>query len=92
VLEHRRSFVFKVLVKELSIRSIMIRWLNPFPWYNAWKSYAYASGAIKPARRGATGKFFAEVGGEVVAVLREEVVRGAHELLRGLFDQLYTLD
>lgn len=32
--QHRRSFVFKVLVKELSIRSIMIRWRYPFPWHN----------------------------------------------------------
>lgn len=66
--EHRRSFVFKVLVKELSIRSIMIRWLNPFPRYNAWESYAYASGAIEPARGGAAGEFLAQVRGEVVAV------------------------
>jgi hypothetical protein len=44
--QHRRSFVFKVLIKELSIRSIMIRWFNPFPWYDAWESYAYASGTV----------------------------------------------
>lgn len=74
MLEHRRSFVFEVLVKELSIRSIMIRWRNPFPWYNTWKSYAYASGAIKPARTGAAGKFLAKVGSEVVAIFGEKVV------------------
>lgn len=81
VAEHRRSFVFKVLVKELSIRSIMIRWRNPFPWHNAWKSYAYASGAVQPAGGGAAGELLAEVGGEVVAVFGQEVVRGALELL-----------
>jgi hypothetical protein len=46
--QHRRSFVFEVLVKELSIRSIIIRWCNPFPWHDAWESYAYASGAVQP--------------------------------------------
>ena len=80
VSQHRRSFVFKVLVKELSIRSIIIRWCNPFPWHNAWESYAYASGAVEPARGGAAGKLFAEVGGEVVAVLGEEVVGCSLEL------------
>lgn len=52
----------------------MIRWLNPFPWYNAWKSYAYASGTVQPAGSGTTGEFLAEVRGKVVAVLREKVV------------------
>jgi hypothetical protein len=101
VSQHRRSFVFEVLVKELSIRSIMIRWRYPFPWHDwfvsaagtnmvegqvhtAWKGYAYASGAIEPAWREATSEFLAEVGCEVVAVLGEEIVRGPHELLRGL--------
>lgn len=79
VSQHRRSFVFKVLVKELSIRSIIIRWRYPFPWHNAWESYAYASGAIEPRRCRAAGELFAEVGGEVVAVLGEEVVGGALE-------------
>lgn len=91
VSQHRRSFVFEVLVKELSIRSIMIRWRYPFPWYDcfvsaavtvgvkgwvhtAWKGYAYASGAIQPAWRGAAGELLAEVGGEMIAVLGEEVV------------------
>jgi hypothetical protein len=74
VSQHGRSFVFKVLVKELSIRSIIIRWRYPFPWYDAWESYAYASGAIKPAGCAAAGELFAEVGGEVVAVLGEQVV------------------
>jgi hypothetical protein len=84
VSQHRRSFVFKVLVKELSIRSIIIRWRYPFPRYNAWESYAYASGAVEPRRCRAAGELFAEVGGEVVAVFREEVVGGALELYRGL--------
>lgn len=79
--QHGRSFVFKVLVKELSIRSIIFRWRYPFPWYNAWESYANASGAIEPARGGAAGELFAEVRGEVVAVLGEEVVGGALEFL-----------
>jgi hypothetical protein len=38
VSQHRRSFVFKVLVKELSIRSIMIRWRYPFPWHDLFVS------------------------------------------------------
>jgi hypothetical protein len=59
VSQHRRSFVFKVLVKELSIRSIIIRWRYPFPWYDAWESYAYASGAVDPARCSAAGELFA---------------------------------
>lgn len=84
VTQHRRSFVFKVLVKELSIRSIMIRWLYPFPWYNAWESYAYASGAIEPAGAGAASQFFAEIRGEVVTVFGEQVIGCAHELLRSL--------
>ena len=84
--EHRRSFVFEVLVKELSIRSIMIRWSNPFPWYYAWEGYAYAGGAVEPGRCGAASKLLAEIRGEMVAVLSEEVVGGAHELLRGLHE------
>jgi len=80
VSQHGRSFVIEVLVKELSIRSIIIRWVNPFPWYNAWKSYANASGAIEPAGCRAASELFAEVGGEVVAVLGEEVVGGALKL------------
>jgi hypothetical protein len=79
VSQHRRSFVFKVLVKELSIRSIIIRWVYPFPWYDAWESYADASGAVDPGGGGAARELFAEVRGEVVAVLGEEVVRGALE-------------
>lgn len=83
VSQHRRSFV-KVLVKELSIRSIIIRWRDPFPWHNTWKSYAYAGGAVDPARRRSPSELLAEVGCEVVAVLGEEVVRGALEFLGGL--------
>ena len=82
--QHRRSFVFEVLIKELSIRSIIIRWRYPFPWHNAWESYAYASGAVDPARRWAAGELLAEVRGEVVAVLGEEVVGCPLELERGL--------
>jgi hypothetical protein len=82
--QHRRSFVFKVLIKELSIRGIMIRWLYPFPWYNAWESYAYASGAIQPAGAGAAGELLAQVRSEVVAILGEEIVGCAEELLRSL--------
>lgn len=81
--QHRRSFV-EVLVKELSIRSIIIRWRDPFPWHNAWESYAYASGAVDPARRRSPGELLAEVGCEVVAVLGEEVVGGALEFFGGL--------
>jgi len=62
----------------------MIRWLDPFPWYYAWESYAYASGAVQPAGTGASGELVAEVRGEVVAVLGEEVVGCAEELLRSL--------
>jgi len=83
VSQHRRSFV-EVLVKELSIRSIIIRWRDPFPWHNAWESYAYAGSAVDPAWRRSPGELLAEVGCEVVAVLGEEVVRGALELLGGL--------
>jgi hypothetical protein len=83
VSQHRRSFV-KVLVKELSIRSIIIRWRNPFPWHNAWKSYAYAGGAVDPARRRPPSELLAEVRREVVAVFGEEIVRGSLEFLRGL--------
>jgi hypothetical protein len=79
--KHRRSFVFKVLVKELSIRSIMIRWRYPFPWHDAWESYAYASGAVDPAWGGAAGEPFAKIGREVVAILREQVVSGALKLV-----------
>lgn len=79
--QHRRSFVFKVLVKELSIRSIMIRWCYPFPWYDAWESYAYTGGAIDPAWGGPASELFAEVGGEVVAILCEKVIRGALKLV-----------
>jgi hypothetical protein len=46
VCKHGRSFVLKLLIKELSISSIIIRWRNPFPWYNAWEGDAYAGGAI----------------------------------------------
>lgn len=81
--QHRRSFV-KVLVKELSIRGVIIRWRNPFPWHNAWQSYAYAGGAVDPAGSRPPRELLAEVGCEVVAVLGEEVVRGALELFRGL--------
>jgi hypothetical protein len=62
----------------------MIRWLNPFPWYDAWKSYAYASGAIQPAGAGAAGELLAEIRGKVVAVLSEEVIGCAKVLLRSL--------
>jgi hypothetical protein len=82
--QHRRSFVFKVLVKELSIRSIIIRWIYPFPWYNAWESYADASGAIEIAGGRSPCELFAEVGCEVVAVFGEEVVRGALEFYGSL--------
>jgi hypothetical protein len=72
--QHRRSFVFKFLVKELSIRSIIIRWRYPFPWYDAWESYPYAGSTIYPAWCCATCEFFAEVRGKVVAVFGEKVV------------------
>lgn len=82
--EHRRSFVLELFVEELSIRSIIFRWRYPFPWYNAWESYAYASGAIEPARSCAAGELLAEVRGEVIAVLGEQVVGCALELEGGL--------
>jgi hypothetical protein len=84
VSQHRRSFVFEVLVKELSIRSIIIRWRYPFPWHNAWESYAYASGAVDPSGCCAASELLAEVRGKVVAVLGEEVVGGSLELERSL--------
>jgi hypothetical protein len=46
VRKHRRSFVLKLLVKELSISSIILRWADPFPWNNAWEGDAYARGAV----------------------------------------------
>lgn len=52
----------------------MIRWFYPFPWYYAWEGYAYASSAVQPIGGGAVCEFLAKVGGEVVAVLREEIV------------------
>jgi hypothetical protein len=84
VSQHRRSFVFEVLVKELSIRSIIIRWRYPFPWHNAWQGYTYASGAVDPAGSCAAGELLAQVRGKVVAVLGEEVVRGALKFEGGL--------
>jgi hypothetical protein len=81
VCKHGCSFVLKLLVKELSISSIIFRWRYPFPWYNAWEGDTYAGSAIQIARGGAAGELFAEVRGEVVAVLGEEVVRGSLELL-----------
>ena len=81
--QHRRSLVL-ILVKELSIRSIMIRWRYPFPWHYAWQGDAYASGAVEPAGSGSACELLAEVGGEVVAVFGEQVVRGSLELLGGL--------
>ena len=84
VLQHIRPFVLKVFVKELSIRSIIIRWGYPFPWYDAWEGHADASGTIEPAWRWAAGEFLAEVGGEVVAVFCEQVVGSALKSLRGL--------
>ena len=83
--EHRRSLVFEILVvKQRPVRCIMIRWCYPFPWYDARQRYAYASGAVQPAGCGAARQVFAQVRGEVVAVLGEQVVGGALELLRGL--------
>lgn len=82
--QHRRSFVFELLVKQLSISGIIIRWRYPFPWYNAWQSDADASGTIQIAWGWATGELFAEVGREVVAVLGEEVIRRSLKLVRGL--------
>jgi len=73
--QHRRALVGNVFLKELSIRRIIFRWCNPFPWHNAWESHPYACRAIEPARGRATCEPFAEVGGEVIAVLREEVIR-----------------
>jgi hypothetical protein len=84
--KHRRSFVFKVLVKELSIRCIMIGGRYPFPWHYAWESYAYTCSTIKPVGSGPACEPFAEVGGEVVAVLRQEIVGRALEAVRGLLD------
>jgi hypothetical protein len=52
----------------------MIRCIYPFPWYNAWESYAYGSGTINPAWGGAAGELLAEVGCKMVAIHREEVV------------------
>jgi hypothetical protein len=46
VCKHGCSFVLKLLVKELSISSIIFRWCNPFPWYNAWEGDTYAGSAI----------------------------------------------
>jgi hypothetical protein len=81
--QHRRSFV-KVVINELSIRSIIIRWCNPFPWHYAWKSYAYAGGPVDPARCRAPRELLAEVRSEVIAVLGEEVIRGALKFFRCL--------
>jgi hypothetical protein len=83
VLQHRRSFV-KVLVKELSIRSIIIGGRNPFPWHNAWESYAYTGSTVDPARCRPPSELLAEVGCEVVAVLGQKVVGRALEFLRSL--------
>jgi hypothetical protein len=62
----------------------IIRWRYPFPWYNAWESYANASSAIDPAGGCAARELLAEVGGEVVAVFGEQVVGRSLKLDRGL--------
>jgi hypothetical protein len=64
----------------------MIGGRYPFPWHYAWESYAYACGTIKPVGSGPACEPFAEVGGEVVAVLRQEIVGRALEAVRGLLD------
>ncbi len=63
----------------------MIRWSYPFPWYNAWKSYAYTGGTIEPAWCWAPRELLAEVGCEVIAVSCQEVVGSALEFVRGLY-------
>jgi len=81
VSQHRCPFVFEVLIKQLSIRSIIIRWCYPFPWYNAWESDADAGGSVEIARGWAASELFTEVGCKVIAVLGQEVVGCALELV-----------
>jgi hypothetical protein len=55
-------------------------------------TYAYASGAIEPARGGATSEFLAEIGCEVVAIHGKEVVGGPLESLHGLIRLIFASD
>ena len=69
----------------------MIGGCYPFPWHNAWQSYADAGGTIQPAGRRSASEPFAKVRCEVIAVLRKEIVGGAEELLGGFVDERFQL-
>lgn len=78
--------VLVLAFQQLALGRLEVRRLDPVPGHDARQGDADAGGAVEPARAGAAGELQAEVAGEVVAVLGEQVVGGALELVGGVAD------
>ena len=69
VSQHGRAFVFVVIfLQQLPVDGVVVRRGDPFVGNHAWKRDPDAGGSIEPGRRGTVGQFFAEIGGEMIAV------------------------
>ena len=68
----------------------MVRRSYPFSRHNARERNAYAGCSIQPGRGRFANQLFAEVAGEVVTVIGEQIIGGCLKLLRDFFD--YVLD
>lgn len=69
----------------------MIGRCYPFSRHDAGERHAYAGRSVQPPRGSFTRQLLAEIAGEMVAVIREKVVRGSLILLRDFFDYVFNL-
>ena len=66
----------------------MVRRSYPFSRHNAGERNAYAGGSVQPRWGSFTSQLFAEVAGEVIAVVGEKVVGRSLEIMRDFFDHV----
>lgn len=88
VAKHARSLVGVVIVaKQLAVGTIVLRRLDPLSGDNTRQCDSDTGSTVQPSRTGLARELHAEVRCKVVAVLSEEVVGSAGELVRGGFER-----
>lgn len=80
-----------LVLQQLPLRRLKVGRLDPVARHDARQHDANVGGAVEPPGPRAARKLLAQVRRKVVAVLGEEVVRGAEELVRHVADDAVNL-
>lgn len=84
--------VLLILLQQLPVCRIMIRRTDPLPRNHAGQRYANTGRPIQPRRRSLVRQLLTKETGEVIAIVREEIVRRARETLGHFQHNLLDLD